>query len=167
MIRHGTHLPAKQLALQFDAPLQAPTQPLRIVPAVHAVVVDAIATSAGREARRRELELYLRTSLGMRVQLTITDNRRNLFSWRRQFDHVSLRLHHMFLSAGPEATTALASYLGGARARLRDIRSFIRENMHQVRPVEVVATEQARGLHHDLRALYNALNQRQDRKSVV
>ena len=111
-----------------------------------------------REMNRSELEQYLRASLRMPVHLTITDNRRNLFSWRRHIDHVTLRLHHMFLTANPDARTALASYMAGARSRLREIRKFIRDNMHQVRGVEPVLPERTRGAHHDLRALYDMLN---------
>lgn len=158
-------MPAQQLALQFDAP---PALPLRVVPpAVVSRVVppavverDEISASADHERTRLELEQYLRLSLDTRVQLTITDNRRNLFSWRRGASHVTLRLHHMFLTAGPEARTALAGYLGGARTYLKDIRTFIRQNMHQVRPLAAVTLEHARGEHHDLRALFDVLNHR-------
>lgn len=133
-------LHAQQLALQFDTPPQPPARE--------------------RETSRSELERFLRASLSMPVHLTITDNRRNLFSWRRHVGHVTLRLHHMFLTAGPDARTALASYMGGARSRLREIRKFIRDNMHQVRAVEPVVEERTRGAHHDLRALYDSLNHR-------
>ncbi len=149
-------MPAQQLALQFDAP---PARPLRVVRPEPVVTAD-IRSSADRERVRRELEQYLRMTLAMRVSLTITDNRRNLFSWRRGVSHVTLRLHHMFLTAGPDARAALAGYLGGARDRLREIRSFIRQNMHQVRPVSAVPIEQAKGAHHDLRALFDVLNHR-------
>jgi len=151
-------LHAQQLALQFgSAPLLAATSEpsLRVVPSV-----EAVAPVGDRETNRLGLEQFLRVSLRMPVHLTITDNRRNLFSWRRQVDHVTLRLHHMFLTAGPDARTALASYMGGARSRLREIRKFIRDNMHQVRGVEPVLIERARGAHHDLRALYEVLNHR-------
>lgn len=168
-------LPAQQLALQFDAPLPQPapaspqlrvvtppmaTAPVVVLPAPAKTAVSVLQPSADRETSRRELERYLRLSLGMRVNLTITDNRRNLFSWRRRIDHVALRLHHMFLAAGPEAHAALASYMGGARERLHDIRRFIRDNMHQVRAVEPVTTEHVRGAHHDLRSLFDVLNHR-------
>jgi hypothetical protein len=149
-------LPAQQLALQFDAP---PARPLRVV-RQEPVEADEINVSADRERTRRELESYLRMSLALRVNLTITDNRRNLFSWRRNVGYVTLRLHHMFLTAGPEARAALVGYLGGTRAHLREIRAFIRQNMHQVRPVAAVTIEHARGDHHDLRALFDVLNHR-------
>lgn len=145
---------AHQLALQFDSPSLAPP-PLRAV-----TNVELPPVARDQETSRAELELFLRASLRMPVHLTITDNRRNLFSWRRQVGYVTLRLHHMFLTAGPEARTALAGYMGGARSRLREIRQFIRDNMHQVRAVEPVQPEQTRGSHHDLQALHEIVNQR-------
>lgn len=162
----ATTTPPLRIVTERREPL--PTQP-SITPAARAeqhaepiaVRVEAeIRSSVTRESTRRELEVFLQASLGMPVHLTVTDNRRNLFSWRRATGHVALRLHHMFLSAADEQKRALAAYLSGSRGELRTIRSFMRDNMHHVRPVAEVGTEQARGQHHDLRALFDTLNRR-------
>ena len=64
--------------------------------------------AAGRDASVLEGELARRT--GLTVALTITDNRSNLASFRHgpERDHVRVRLHRMFLSAGNDTVKALA-----------------------------------------------------------
>lgn len=107
----------------------------------------------------------LRGLVGGPVTLKVHDNRSTMVSFRREEGALHLRVHHMFLAAGPEVVRALADY-----ARLRSARAgkvldhYVRQHRSAIKPVDV---EQARakalrtlGEVHDLARVYEALNGR-------
>jgi hypothetical protein len=100
------------------------------------------------------------------VRVTLTDNRYTMISVRRQTKdrRYEVRLHHMFADADPAITRALARYIAeNDRDASRTLGDFIDANTEQVRgkqrktPLTIVVTQ---GDHHDLRTLYDELNQR-------
>jgi hypothetical protein len=99
-----------------------------------------------------------------RVQVTLTDNRYTMISVRRfpKERRYEVRLHHMFASADPVITRALARYIADNDADAsRILGDFIDENSDHVRgrarrpPTTLIFTA---GEHHDLRQLYDELN---------
>ena len=56
----------------------------------------------------RQLEKSLRRVLGRRIILAITDNRRTMITARSVGGALEVRVHHMFLDAGPVVVRALA-----------------------------------------------------------
>jgi hypothetical protein len=99
-----------------------------------------------------------------RVQVTLTDNRYTMISVRRfpKERRYEVRLHHMFASADPVITRALARYIADNDADAsRILGDFIDENSDHVRgrarrpPTTLIFTA---GEHHDLRQIYDELN---------
>jgi hypothetical protein len=101
-----------------------------------------------------------------RVQVTLTDNRYTMISVRRfpKERRYEVRLHHMFASADPVITRALARYIADNDADAsRILGDFIDENTDHVRgrtrraPTTLIFTA---GEHHDLRQIFDELNAR-------
>ncbi len=114
----------------------------------------------GPEQRARfELETRLGAMLARSVVLMITDNTRTMISSQRDAGVMRVRLHHMFLHADDRIVRALARYLrrsdADSSALLGD---YIRENDHRIRTVRSEPTIRTEGMHHDLRAMFDALN---------
>lgn len=113
-----------------------------------------------RAAAFEALGQRLSDLLGYPVELTITDNRRTMISTRHRQGVWNVRLHHMFMKADDATVRALSRYIrrndrrAGAHLDL-----FIRDNEHRIRkgrrPLVRVET---RGQHHDLRAIFDALD---------
>lgn len=113
------------------------------------------------------LERRIRAHLSKgRVQITLTDNRYTMISVRRvpKEKRYEVRLHHMFVEADPVITRALARYIADNDADAsRILGDFIDVNTEHVRgrsrraPTQVIFTA---GEHHDLREIYNELNER-------
>ena len=106
------------------------------------------------------LGLYLPP--GKTLELRLTNNHYSMISVRRKQDGYWLRLHHMFVGAGPRVVRALARYLvhNDRRASallgeyIEEHQSIIRK---QVRPPRQVRMRTA-GRHHDLQAIFDRLN---------
>jgi hypothetical protein len=104
----------------------------------------------------------LSARLDERVRLVIHDNRSTMVSWRRARGLLHYRVHHMFLDAPAEVVEALAAFGRpgpGAprRAAGRRIDAYVRRHRGRIgegRPVRL----EARGRHHDLRALFDEEN---------
>ena len=113
------------------------------------------------------LERRIRAHLAKgRVQVTLTDNRYTMISVRRiaKERRYEVRLHHMFVDADPVITRALAKYIADNDADAsRILGDFIDDNTTYVRgrtrkaPAPVLYTA---GELHDLRAIYDDLNER-------
>lgn len=108
------------------------------------------------------LARQLAQAVGAPVRLAVTNNRSTMVSFRRRPGELSLRLHHMFLSAPDEVVRAVAEYAGKGRAQAgRVIDDYIRVQQRQVPPPQrKPGALVARGRCHDLQALFDELNQR-------
>jgi hypothetical protein len=127
--------------------------------AEEAVVVVAEAEASLERRIRAHLERAA-------VRVTLTDNRYTMISVRRvpRERRYEVRLHHMFADADPVITRALARYIAdNDREASRVLGDFIDSNAGQVRgrarrtPSQIMVTS---GEVHDLRAIYDDLNQR-------
>ena len=128
---------------------------------------QALADGAVEEARVT-LERRVRAHLPRgTLDLTLTDNRYTMISVRRDTSGgpvYRVRLHHMFVDAGPAVTRALARYVArneGEASRL--LGDYIDANQHRVRPRSRrggAPTLVTRGEIHDLRAIFDDLNRR-------
>jgi hypothetical protein len=112
---------------------------------------DAIAASLG---------LYLPP--GKTLELRLTNNHYSMISVRRKQDGYRLRLHRMFVAAGPRIVRALARYVVHNDRRASTLLGeYIEENQHiirqQVRRPRKLQLRTA-GRHHDLQAIFDRLN---------
>ena len=120
------------------------------------------------EGARRSLERRIRAHLSRgALELTLTDNRHTMISVRRDASRgprYRVRLHHMFVDAGPMITRALARYIAkndGEASRL--LGEFIDDNQHRVKArarQKQGRTLVTRGDYHDLQAIFDSLNDR-------
>lgn len=100
-----------------------------------------------------------------RVEVRLTDNRSTMLSVRTEPDRFILRVHHMFLQAGPEIVVALARYVerDDRRASLA-INRFIDGHATAIRrprrTAPVVRPLEPRGEIHDLTSIFHELNAR-------
>ncbi len=116
---------------------------------------------------RRDLEV--RT--GERIELTVTDNSSSIMSFKSAAKGrpARLRIHHMFLSAGPDVLGALATWLTkrNCQRSAQVLDDFIKRNGHLIvrnreRPIDVTT----RGTHFDLQRLYDEINRAHFEDSV-
>lgn len=139
--------------------------------AAHIFEVDLDLEEACAPSSDDELARALELSLRARhrdphtpLRLNVTDNVRTMVSLRRDKARAQLevRLHHMFLQAGPEIWSALGEYLfTGDREAARSIARYIEQHRQRIRrPERRPLTLKAAGRHHDLQAIYQAVNQR-------
>ncbi|HET6280918.1 MAG TPA: hypothetical protein VFH73_08130 [Polyangia bacterium] len=112
---------------------------------------DAIAAALG---------LYLPP--GKTLELRLTNNHYSMISVRRKQDGYRLRLHRMFVAAGPRIVRALARYVVHNDRRASTLLGeYIEENQHIIRQqVRMPRKLQLRtaGRHHDLQAIFDRLN---------
>jgi hypothetical protein len=110
-------------------------------------------------AQAEQLARRLTRLLGMDVRLAITDNRSTVISYRRRPGALALRVHHMFLHAPAPVVQALADYAGrGKKHAGQELDRYIKAQRHRLRPPRASSALKARGLFHDLQALYDRLN---------
>lgn len=106
---------------------------------------------------------FLEAQTGLRIDLTITNNRSSMLSFvPSRSDSATLRLHRMFLSAGPEVTHALALWLkrGKCNRSARVIDQFIDQHRHLIERSTPRSRSRGRtrGEVHDLARLYKEVN---------
>jgi hypothetical protein len=106
------------------------------------------------------LALYLPP--GKTLELRLTNNHYSMISVRRKQDGYRLRLHRMFVAAGPRIVRALARYVVHNDRRASTLLGeYIEENQHIIRQqVRMPRKLQLRtaGRHHDLQAIFDRLN---------
>ena len=115
------------------------------------------------EGARQALERKLKAaSPGKVVILSITDNRHSIISHSMRSGVLHARIHHMFLDAPPRVVNALVRYVtrGDRRASIL-VGNYIEANgarlaRRRARAIPLVA----KGVHHDLLAIFNDLNAR-------
>lgn len=108
---------------------------------------------------RRSLEEHFGESLDLRI----TDNTSSILTYSASENGApnQLRLHRMFLAAGPNILSALAMYLTKRRSRKSAalIDTFIEGNRHLIRKKRGAALRlRTSGRHHNLQAYYDAVN---------
>lgn len=143
---------ARSLQLAFDfggaTPRAYPTSVEVLAPVP--VVRDA---EPSAEARLAQVTSLVAGSAGIPLELVLTDNRRTMISSRRHGSGLFVRLHRMFLHAGPTVLAALGRYLSRRDARAsRLVGEFIESHRNLVRPAPPRALR-TNGHHHDLGAL--------------
>lgn len=116
---------------------------------------------------RDELERHT----GLKIDLTLTDNRSSMITVRRgrARNSVKLRLHRIFLDADPKIVRSLAAWLAAPRAK-RDgtvIDRFIQENTFRIR-AKVPKDDNfiTRGNVFDLAVLFHSLNAEQFNNTI-
>jgi hypothetical protein len=109
---------------------------------------------------RDSLQAALLRECGRPLQLTVTENRSVLLSFRRRSGGVLLRLHRMFLHASPGVVRAVARSLRRtSRTADGEVRRFMNENLHRVRKQpRVLPPLETAGRVYDLRDVYDRLN---------
>jgi len=119
----------------------------------------------GEETARKTLERRISAHLESgRLALGITDNRFTMISVRRYRGPVyRVRLHHMFVTAPPPVTRALARYISHNESQAsRDLSRFIEENQEAIRRAPrrrpPSLTLETMGEVYDLQTIYDDLN---------
>lgn len=155
-----------QLSLPFErsAPVASPRTAVER-PARARPVVPSVGAPAPRAWEPHQLAGEIGRLAGTPVRLRVHDNRSTMISFRREARAIHLRVHHMFLRAGPEVVGALAEY-----ARVRCERSgrllddFVRRNRVAIKPADPEKARQrplrTLGETHDLAALFASINAR-------
>lgn len=141
-------------------------------PELHSVELpadfDQAQNDGAVEHATSSLERRIRAHLNRgALDITLTDNRYTMISVRRERRHGPLyrvRLHHMFADAGPRITRALAHYIArNDRDASRVLGDYIDANQHRVTSYRRRASDRrmvTQGRHHDLRAIYDDINER-------
>ncbi len=108
---------------------------------------------------QESLQARLRKLTAADIRLTLTDNASSMISFRREQGVTLLRLHRMFLKAGPEVIDEIARFTRNTRLKTPLIRQFIREHAGAlpVRPPRKTVLT-TRGRYHDLGALARTVN---------
>lgn len=112
------------------------------------------------EGARQRLEKRLQASFREPVLLSVTDNKRTMISSSRRAGSLRVRLHHMFLDADTFTVRAVAKYLSEEdRHASRVVGHYIEAHGGRIRPNVRKSTRlDTTGLYHDLRIIYDALN---------
>ncbi len=114
-----------------------------------------------REAAFDALGRRLSNLLREPVVLVVTDNRRTMISSRHRDGVWHVRLHHMFVEADDPTVRALARYIARNERRAgAHLDAYIRDHEHRIRKGRRrVVRVHTRGTHHDLRAIFDELNE--------
>jgi len=109
-----------------------------------------------------DLAAALRRECNQALELTFTENRSVLLSFRKKGGAIRLRLHRMFLHAPPDVVRAVGRGLSRtSRGGDGAVRRFMNDNLHRVRTSASPAVPlRAQGRVHDLRKIRDDLNQR-------
>jgi hypothetical protein len=158
-----------QLALPFDA-TGRPVGRSRVavveaapVPASpQADAVTALPTEASPRSRRRELQERLSALCREPVRVVMHDNRSTMLTGVRRDGVLVVRMHHMFLDADARVLAAVARFASRPDRWSRCVvDDYIAQHGHLIsaepRPRD---PQLARGRHHDLAAVLDALNRR-------
>ncbi|MGC2061497.1 MAG: SprT-like domain-containing protein [Thermodesulfovibrionales bacterium] len=101
----------------------------------------------------------LKELTGADIRLTLTDNASSMISFRKESGVTFLRLHRMFLQAGPDVVDEIARFIRNMRLKTPLIRQFIREyaGALPVRPAKRTVLV-AQGKYHDLSEMGRIVN---------
>ncbi len=113
------------------------------------------------EGARQALERKLLASFPGLVVLSITDNRNSIISRSVSRGVLRARVHHMFLDAPQVIVDALVAYVArGDRVASALIGEYIEANGDRLLRRTRRSALHTKGKHHDLLAIFNALNER-------
>jgi hypothetical protein len=147
---------SNQLEFTWDGAPQPPVPP----PCVEKIDTPVPRATPHVEAAFRS---RLEKLAGIPILVSVTDNASSLLSAKRDSGTgtVRLRMHHMFLAAGPQVVRALADWIKSPRAKKSGIllNGFIRENWGQVRrPTPRQVTVVTKGTCFNLREIFDDVN---------
>ena len=101
----------------------------------------------------------LRQLTGVSLSLVITDNATSMLSIRKKAEGMEVRLHRMFLNAGPDICLEVAQLIKKGRCDRQLIRSFISQNKYLLRQRSRAAAPACfAGQHFCLKTIYESLN---------
>ncbi len=105
---------------------------------------------------RRDIE----AQSGVAIDLVITNNTSSIITMRPRRGRFELRLHRMFLHAGPDVVRALGTWLQSGRRRRagRVIDEFISKHQHQLEAAPRRVRLRTEGEFHDLRVIFDDVN---------
>ena len=108
------------------------------------------------------LAAALRKECDRPLELTFTENRSVLLSFRKENGILHLRLHHMFLHAPMEVVRAVAQGIGrNGRSADGVVRRFMNDNLHRVRTAaRMLPPLRMQGHVHHLGTMRDRLNAR-------
>lgn len=121
---------------------------------------------AGAQVVGASLERRLQARVAQPLQVRVTDNVHTMLSFSRQGEVLQVRLHHMFVHAGPTVVEALARYIRGADTEASAaLDRFIQHNRRLIRRVPAHVRQRRVRIHpqgrwHDLQAIFDGLNAR-------
>jgi len=105
------------------------------------------------------LRVQLGELTGFSLSLVITDNATSMLSVRKKAEGMEVRLHRMFLHAGPDIFLEVAQLIKKGRCNRQLIRSFISQNRHLLKQrSRVTAPVCSAGQHFCLKTIYESLN---------
>jgi hypothetical protein len=151
-------------AVSGDVPREAADEPRRTSPVGARDFGDGDARDGAlQEQLRADLQLRVNAYLTRgRARVVLTNNAHTMLSVKRAHDMWTIRIHHMFASAPPVVVRAIARYCElHCPESSRILRAFVDAQDHLIAPTrgrrEVAMDTQGR--HHDLRALFDDLNE--------
>lgn len=107
----------------------------------------------------RCLRDYFSRAIGKAVSLVLTDNSSSMLSVKTRENHVTIRLHRMFLGAGDDVLGEVAEFIKRRKTRTPLVRQFVRQNTACLkRPVPRALTMKPEGRYYNLQALFEAIN---------
>jgi hypothetical protein len=107
------------------------------------------------ETVRRRLE----TLTGRTITLTLTENATSLISVKAAGRHLNVRLHRIFLHAGPDVLEEVGRFLKERKGKTPLIRDYIKRHAHEL-PEKRPRQERlcATGRYYDLEEIFRELN---------
>lgn len=134
----------------------------RAVRKVHAAQLELVFAAPKPASRTRRLVEELKQALGDDVKVVLSDGRSTLVSQAVKDGARVVRLHQMFLDAPDDVRAALSRWLQrGDRAAGARIDRFVDEREHLLAGASRPLPPDAHvGKHHDLAAIYAAVNGR-------
>jgi hypothetical protein len=154
-------------ALARPVPAHASAAAIRIPERLSAQLALVFPTASPQlfihEGARQALERKLKAmSPGRVVILSITDNRHSIISHSMRHGVLHARIHHMFLDAPVRVLNALVRYVTRGDKRASElVGEYIEANgarLARRRPRAIPLV--AKGTHHDLLAIFHAINER-------
>jgi hypothetical protein len=107
----------------------------------------------------QSLKDYFQATTAKPVSLTLTGNTVSMLSIREREAGISIRLHRMFLNAGPDVLDEICIFIKRRKKPILKVREFILRNQSHLdaRKPRAVSIN-ARGRHYDLLGIFAALN---------
>ncbi len=105
-----------------------------------------------------DLAAYLTRVSGKEVRLFLTDNRSSILSVRPEREHITVRIHRMFLDAGMDVLREVGEFTRGKRGDLAVIRQYVKAHRGRLAESARNVRTKERGSYHDLRSIFDSIN---------